>query len=93
MKSIHKLSLLIYAFIYIILVQNINSITPEPNPVKLIHVKAPAHSNEKLLLNQVTLPNPNDTDDHMRLHLDEFRNNAKTMQRVPRFSFYLYHNE
>ena len=80
MKSIHKLSLLIYAFIYIILVQNINSITPEPNPVKLIHVKAPAHSNEKAVIEPGYIAEPPiDTDDHMRLHLDEFRNNAKKL--------------
>ncbi|NLO81944.1 MAG: polysaccharide deacetylase family protein [Clostridiales bacterium] len=80
MKSAHRLSLLIYSFIYIALMQNIDIIPDGPKPVQLIHIKASTNHNEKASVESGYIAEPPiNMDDHMRLHLDEFRTNVKKL--------------
>ncbi|NLX70692.1 MAG: polysaccharide deacetylase family protein [Clostridiales bacterium] len=80
MKKAHKLSLLIYWLIYIVLIQNIDTITAGPNPVQLIHVEAHTGYSDKTNVESGYVAEPPiNIDRNMHLHLEEFRNKVKEL--------------
>ncbi len=76
MKPAHKMSMLIYLFIYFILVQNMSSLTARSNPVELIYIKSSKQSNWAYTTSAPITEPPIHIDGNIRTRLRNFRNEA-----------------
>ncbi len=76
MRSVRRISMLIYLSIYFLLVQNMGSITTPSNPVELIEIKSSAQSNWAYTPSAPITEPPIDMDENTRTHLKNFRSEA-----------------
>lgn len=88
MKSLHKMSMLIYLFIFFILIQNMGNITAPSNPVELIEIKSDKQSPLAYTASAPITEPPIDMDENIRTRLKNFRNEAaKLCQLYPKSFF------
>lgn len=76
MKPTRKISMLIYFFIYLLVVKNMEAITAGPDPVELIDIKSSKKSNWTYTTSAPITQPPINMDENTRAHLKNFRNEA-----------------